>query len=521
MAAPKFLISVLALNRLELTHTCLDSIFAHSKPDSYHLFLTDNGSTDGTQDYLHKLEDDDHVTVIFNKDNEGFIGPNNKAFARAKAMGCVYFVCLNNDAEVCEGWLEKLVAPLDADPLGALSGPEGTGCTLHPNMDGYPGNKLEYIEGSCLCAKISIVATQGALFSEYLDFIYGDDSDLSLRMREAGYNIYQVPFRIKHVQCATTHDPAVKERCKQAQQHNHAVGMKRWAFYLKNRHFQYPLVVKRKHAIGDVLLTTPVIAALKAAKPEREIWVETDFPEVFQNNPHVARAGNNLEIDDTFPALDLNGSYEKRTEMRLGDCYMLDLGVRFPKTLGSIMESPRLYPSAADMLWAKNLASVDRFSPQVCVMHADPSGWPGKSWPIERYEAVAAWLVSLGWHVVAVGLTPPPPGFHAFSLIGKTSILQLAAFMKSSQLFIGGDSAPMHAALAMGCPTVALFGVTQSRYIAHGNGPRQMLDAPKSIPCAGLRHRVADKEHISCSPDCINSHSIEDVKAAIERLGVL
>src|ERR1019366_9941212 len=115
----------------------------------------------------------------------------------AKEMGARYAVLLNNDTQVVPNWLEMLAAPLDADPLGALSGPSDTCRSLHPNMDGYPGAKLEYIEGSCLCAKISIVSTQGPLFSDYLDFIYGDDSDLSLRMREAGYHIYQAPFKIK------------------------------------------------------------------------------------------------------------------------------------------------------------------------------------------------------------------------------------------------------------------------------------------------------------------------------------
>lgn len=517
----KFAIHVIGLNRIELTRKCLESIALNSKAADYHLILTNNGSTDGTKEFFDKLEHDG-VTVIHNATNEGFIGPNNKAFEIAKKLGATYYLAVNNDCEVPEGWLQKLAAPLDADPLGALSGPEGTCNRLHANMDGYPGEgEAEYIEGSCLCTKISIVSTQGPLFSTYLDFIYGDDSDLSLRMREAGYHIYQVPFKIKHVQCATTHDPAVRDRCKQAQQHNHKVGMKRWAHYLRERNFSYPLVVKRGYAIGDVILTTPIIAGLKSAYPERKIWLETDFPEVFANNPHVDRAQRHFDDpSDCYPTLDLNGAYEKEVKTHILDAYR---AVKPPwkPAYSEDGENPRLYPSALDRLWARNLAVNHQFSPKVCVMHADPTDWPGKRWPLPRYAEIAKWLVSLGFHVVAVGTTHLPPGFCAYSLIRKTSLLQLAALCEQSSLFIGGDSAPMHIALASKCPTVAIFGVTQSKFIAHGKGARITLDAAESIPCAGSRHRVIGKEHISCSKECIESHSVDDVKEAVRKLGVL
>lgn len=520
---PKFAISILSLNRLELTKACIQSVIANSEAGTYHLILTDNGSTDGSREYLSKFAPE--ATVILNDANEGFIAPNNRAFSVAQKLGSIYAICLNNDVEVAPGWLEKLAAPLDADPLGALSGPDNTCRSLHDNMDGYPGDTLEYIEGSCLCAKISLVEKHGSLFSEYLDFIYGDDSDLSLRMREAGYNIYQAPFEIKHVRCATTHDPAVKARCEQARQHNHKVGMKRWGHYLRTRTFSYPLVVKRSYAIGDVILTTPVIAALKAAKPEREIWVETDFPEVFTNNPHVARAGKNLGIDDAFPVVDLNGAYEKAKEVHIQDAYAEEANSQFLKKQGmqlipSVQRGlPQLYPSDLDRLWAKNLAIAERFSSKVCVMHADDSSWPGKAWPMERFAEIATWLVSLGFHVVAIGRQGLPHGFNAFNLVNRTSILQLAALMEQSTLFIGGDSAPMHVALAMNCPTVALFGVTSSKYIVHGSGSKACLDA--TTESAGARHRLQGVEHTDLGKDAIESHSVDDVKEAVRKLGVL
>jgi ADP-heptose:LPS heptosyltransferase len=129
--------------------------------------------------------------------------------------------------------------------------------------------------------------------------------------------------------------------------------------------------------------------------------------------------------------------------------------------------------------------------------------------------------VKRGWHVVVVGLYAIDPSFDAFDLTNKTSVNQLAALMKQSALFIGGDSLPMHVALAMDCPTVAIFGVTSSRFVTHPNAHSVFLDADPSIPSAGLRHRIDSVEHIPEGKDAIESHSVEDVKKAAERLGVL
>ncbi|MDY0185553.1 MAG: glycosyltransferase family 9 protein, partial [Desulfuromonadaceae bacterium] len=49
-------------------------------------------------------------------------------------------------------------------------------------------------------------------------------------------------------------------------------------------------------------------------------------------------------------------------------------------------------------------------------------------------------------------------GLKGTNLAGKTTIKQTAAVLKRAKLLVSGDSGVMHLGIAVGCPTVALFG---------------------------------------------------------------
>src|SRR5437868_7693118 len=108
----KFSISILAMNGLVMTKRCIDSVLAGG--GDFELLLTDNASADGTAAYFDQLAaTDSRVSVVHNAINKGFSEPNNDALTRAKGA---YFVCVNNDAEVHRGWLEKLEQPFKDFP---------------------------------------------------------------------------------------------------------------------------------------------------------------------------------------------------------------------------------------------------------------------------------------------------------------------------------------------------------------------------------------------------------------------
>jgi heptosyltransferase-2 len=112
---------------------------------------------------------------------------------------------------------------------------------------------------------------------------------------------------------------------------------------------------------------------------------------------------------------------------------------------------------------------------------ARESGWrvaiaPGasygaaKCWPPERFAQLADRLISecgadviffgtLGEREIAAGIRSHMK-FPAISLVGETSMRDLAAVFARCSVFIGNDSGAMHVAAAAGLPVIGIFGST-------------------------------------------------------------
>lgn len=494
------------MNGLPMTKKCIESVLLHSK--NFELLLTDNGSSDGTAQFFDDLAlDYDNIFVVHNEENEGFAEPNNKALARAKGR---YFITLNNDTEVPKNWLNLLEKPFLEDMDCAITGPAGSPCSFqgdYPSFHGSAGPNLEYIEGSCMCVPTALIKPIG-LFANYLHFAYGEDADLSLRMRARGHTIHQVPFKLVHHRSQTA---AQVENIREIQHRNHQALVTRWGKYLEFRRFDLPFVIRRREAIGDVLLTTPLIAELHRQSPASEIYVETNHPELFRDNPAVTKAGA------AFPGvyrwateINLDMSYENQPETNIVDAYFKTAYVMRPKA-DEIMgwTRPSIYPSKIE----KQLALAILGQKKWIAIHAGPTTWAGKNWPWIRWEELCRKLMVDGWRVLLVG-TPAASLPNFMDLRGKTDFHQLAAILSYCRLFVGVDSFPMHVATAMDTPTIGLFGASDPRYILPIDIAAHAVVGTSE--CAGARHRVAGQTYVDCSGECMNSITVEQVLAAIK-----
>ncbi len=91
-----------------------------------------------------------------------------------------------------------------------------------------------------------------------------------------------------------------------------------------------------------------------------------------------------------------------------------------------------------------------------------------KKWPLSDWGALAQGLLKAGTAVVISGapgeeamgqaIAAAAPG--ALDLVGKTSLLELAALDEMAALHVSCDTGPLHIANAMGTPLIALFGPT-------------------------------------------------------------
>ncbi len=95
------------------------------------------------------------------------------------------------------------------------------------------------------------------------------------------------------------------------------------------------------------------------------------------------------------------------------------------------------------------------------------AGWGAKRWPAERYGAVGRALATQGIRSI-VNYGPEEEALarevesasEGTAMTLKSSISELIALTRRAQLFIGGDTGPLHLAAALQVPVVAIFGPT-------------------------------------------------------------
>lgn len=106
-------IVIVTCNRLHFTRQTIESIFAHTDYP-YELILLDNGSKDGTVEYLRSIQDHPQVSqIVYFPSNQGKPGAANHGFALSKGD---YLIGLDDDVVVPPGWLSVVVEALRTIP---------------------------------------------------------------------------------------------------------------------------------------------------------------------------------------------------------------------------------------------------------------------------------------------------------------------------------------------------------------------------------------------------------------------
>lgn len=512
-------ISVLCHNRLELTRRCLQMLVRNSPP--CRIIVTNNASSDGTREWLEDFaKDKPNIRLVHNTENLGYKDPHNNAWVMAKELPDRprIFCILNNDLEIGPGWWDRIEAAFAADPSMAIVGSSSGVCSqLNGQFEGAPGlpnQSPEYVEGSLLAIRMD-VADQIGLFDPNLQFIYGEDSDLSLRARESGYNIATIDVNCRHLSSQTVRylDPATKAKISKAKEDNHRWLVNRWGVYLRRRNFNYQVLINREGAVGDLIMATPALAALKKKWPLSDIYVRTVCPQVFTNSPVVKAAAPNLKgpLDYNF---ELNLSYEAQPMEHPVLVYARTLGVNVDLETAEFS----LYATKEDQRLVKAyLPPVDDGKP-LAVVHPGPTNWIGRDWMKERWDSVISWMSSQGWHVIVIGT--PWEFSECAQIKERTSLQVLYCLMQRASIFVGVDSGPFHVAQAAKIPCVALFGTIYPHLRVLPSVPVIAVQADQAaVPCVGEHHRLPPPVQFSaCTGACMQAITVEMVKDAINQM---
>jgi GT2 family glycosyltransferase len=215
----KVYVIVLNWNGKEDTLECLESLRT-TDYDNYQVVLVDNGSEDDSVRAVRERFPE--VEIVETGANLGFAGGNNVGMHYALEKGADYLYLINNDTTVHPDYLKELVAAAEADPR---VGSAGSKIYYHsePQRIWFAGGKINwlcnkgehigldemdegqydeqkeagYLTGCSLLVKREVVEKVGVLADDY--FLYYEDADYSLRIKNAGYkNLYVPTSRIYH-----------------------------------------------------------------------------------------------------------------------------------------------------------------------------------------------------------------------------------------------------------------------------------------------------------------------------------
>jgi len=212
-------------NRRELLRQALESL-ARQQGASFEVIVVDNGSQDGSPEMIERefaSRQSPPVRLIANPVNRGFCLANNQGIAASRAP---FVALLNNDAEAEPGWLAALRAafergaevgmaaskivvweePSRIDKVGHLiyldgqNRGRGAGEVDHGQYD-RPEEAL-WPDGCAAMYRRAMLDEIGGFEEDF--FAYGDDAELGLRARLAGWTCWYVPqAMVRHHRGAT------------------------------------------------------------------------------------------------------------------------------------------------------------------------------------------------------------------------------------------------------------------------------------------------------------------------------
>ncbi len=215
---------ILGWNARKFLEKFLPSVVQYSARPEYEVVYADNLSTDDSVAYVR--ENFPTVRIIQNTSNRGFAGGYNDCLSHVKSK---YYVLLNQDVEVTEGWLDPLVVMAESDEKIAAVQPkiraykqkemfEYAGAaggmmdwigyafcrgrifdTMEPDNGQYDDSiDIFWASGASMFVRSDAYWKAGALDEAF--FAHQEEIDLCWRMKNLGYRIvYQPKAIVFHV----------------------------------------------------------------------------------------------------------------------------------------------------------------------------------------------------------------------------------------------------------------------------------------------------------------------------------
>ncbi|MDD5477243.1 MAG: lipopolysaccharide heptosyltransferase II [Candidatus Omnitrophica bacterium] len=335
------------------------------------------------------------------------------------------------------------------------------------------------------------------------------------------------------------------------------------------------ILISRTDRIGDVLLSTPVIKALRQKFPQAYIamLVAPYAKDIVEGNPYldeviiydkdgkhkswwrsikfagrlkkkkfdlavILHPTNRLHLITFLAGIPLRLGYDRKLgflvnfrkahKKQEGRKHEAEYNLDLLSELGISGNPYDLFmPIRQDSeRYIADLFSKEGINPQDRILAVNPgASCPSKIWPVENFARVAEKLARI--HNFKIIILGGPKEIHlankvayeikgkVINLAGKTSVSQLASIFKRCSLFISNDSGPVHIASAVGVPVISIFGRNQAGLSPRRWGPLGKRDKylHKDVGCIQCLAHNCRKEFA-----CLKAITVEDAVSAAESI---
>ncbi len=352
------------------------------------------------------------------------------------------------------------------------------------------------------------------------DVIPVDLSKISMEGRAMASRIGMSALRLRGFADAIATDSENSESAIQCSRH--------WP--IKN--FKTRILVIRQLAMGDVILTTPIVKKLfHDYQGHCVIDILTKRADVYANNPWVNEVftPENMKKNllDYDKVINLDLAYEKQPQLHIVDAYAYySHGFEFPDSEKRL----ELFPSFFDKIYIKERMK-NEVGRDYLVIHMRHDTWPSRNLPLAVWkqfvdiliEKTSLHIVQVGsGHEIAFDYNP-----RLLNYLDKLTLHELKCVIEGSKLYVGIDSGTLHVAATTDVPMICLF--TSAHHDMRkplGRSPyTPFIPIMPKLSCYGCQKNITPPiTGVVChvgdpyAPPCISSFDVTDFERALAQI---
>jgi heptosyltransferase-2 len=331
-----------------------------------------------------------------------------------------------------------------------------------------------------------------------------------------------------------------------------------------NHHFSQisKILILQTAFIGDVILTTPLVRAVRRLYPQAEIQFLT-IPlsyNILETNPHLKKIWiydkqgidrgvlglvkiikklrsetidlaivPHRSIRSAFlvfgsgipQRIGFNRSTGKflfnHTVKYLSNVHEIERNMTLINYITPVVMDkylPEIFVNQFDQQIVTSLFSkMDLRSTQNIICMAPGSIWPTKRWPVKYWIQLIKLLAKDGYKTILIGSEDDKylaeqikqcVPMNVVDAMGKFTIRQSGEVIHRSRLLVSNDSAPTHLGVAVGTPVLTIFGSTVPSFGFYPFGQKNRVAEIKGLscrPCTDHGRTRCPKEHFKCMLD--------------------